>query len=262
MFKTSLLIVLSIILADNSAQADISASLPRIINGKPITIDRVPAQASVFRLNTFICGAIIISRRTAITAGHCVLFYQYRPEAYQLRYGSSLTSSEKRVQVARVSIFPAYSHTTLNYDLAVLTLEDDVDVPFARLPEIDSTIDPGTTLTAVGWGLTENSSTSTELLMTRLKAISLQECRDVNPGWLLSDNMFCAVGAGSTTCGGDSGNGIYSLENSLKDSLKPEVLLGVISWGDTSCSIIPARPAGFADLANREMRQWMKKLVI
>jgi len=158
-----------------------------------------------------------------------------------------------------VSLFPAYSTVTLNYDLAVLTLEQAVDVPFARLPEIDSHIEPGTTLTAVGWGLTENSMTSTELLMTRLTAISLQECRDVNPGWLVSDNMFCAVGSGSTTCGGDSGSGIYSME---KGSLKPEVLLGVVSWGDTGCSILPARPAGFADLANREMREWLRRLVV
>ena len=162
-----------------------------------------------------------------------------------------------RVSVIRVEIFPAYSEVTLNFDLAIMTLESSVYVPYAKLPELDKQILPGKPVAAVGWGITELGGTSPKLLMTSLVTITFDDCKQSNPNWVITENMFCAIGTESTTCRGDSGSGIYSV-----DGGKPDKLIGLVSWGDKSCQTSPTRPGGFVDLTNTHLRRWLNLIIV
>ena len=63
-------------------------------------------------------------------------------------------------------------------------------------------------MVVTGFGLTENGTQSEELLSAELAYCPTTPCKELNPGFIFTDNQFCAVGKGmnkTDSCKGDSG---------------------------------------------------------
>lgn len=65
---------------------------PRIVGGRPTTIERFPWQLSLRYRGSHRCGASIISEARALTAAHC-----YRPVEDTVRQFTVLAGSTKRL---------------------------------------------------------------------------------------------------------------------------------------------------------------------
>uniref|UniRef100_A0A8W7PER0 Peptidase S1 domain-containing protein n=1 Tax=Anopheles coluzzii TaxID=1518534 RepID=A0A8W7PER0_ANOCL len=77
---------------------------------------------------SLLCGGAIISDNTVVTAANCV--YGLNPRTIQIKGGEwrlGVDAEPKTFQIVRVKdivYHPAYNPTTLNYDVAMLVLED------------------------------------------------------------------------------------------------------------------------------------------
>lgn len=126
----------------------------------------------------------------------------------------------KRSKVTRAIRLAGYSDKTLDWDVALLSIDPPAAVtPIAILRAADmcpldgaapceppeALIGPGTEVTAAGWGVTQEGGwqTSPKLLKVKLELISWTECRGAYPD--LTDRMVCADEAKKGSCQGDSG---------------------------------------------------------
>lgn len=171
------------------------------------------------------CGGSLVKANVVVTAAHCV----HGASASQidvLAGTRSLSSGGTRHAVSSISIHPSYNNTTLDYDVAVLTLSTSASgLPLATVIGTTDVAD-GTNLLVTGWGNTSTSGTSypTELRKAITPRISTTVCNGskVYRG-AITDRMFCAgyLAGGIDSCQGDSGGPIA----------QGNTLVGVVSWG-------------------------------
>lgn len=185
------------------------------------------------RTDGFACGASILSRSWAITAGHCVLDYdsQYpdstygnyvAPSHYDLLTGtSSLTTGGQLLHVAAIYPHPSYNPDTNDDDVALLRLSRPTSA--TEIAVIGSSSaeraldDTGVTAYTSGWGTTSSGgSISTSLRKVDVPVQSDSTCLNAYPkgftnnGFILeyhASNMLCAgpLAGGKDSCQGDSG---------------------------------------------------------
>ncbi|XP_053664670.1 CLIP domain-containing serine protease B15-like [Anopheles marshallii] len=171
------------------------------------------------------CGGTIINRDTILTAYHCVVENQ-RPIAagrlvaragvFDLDVGGN-TMQENRVFDI---ISPAgASARTFDDDIAILkmqtqfTYNDYVQPICIRSVPQDIGQLVGAFGTVVGWGWTENNSTSAELRQANIPVASAEDClaSDRNLfSQVLTTKVYCAGSRnGTSSCNGDSGGGMF-----------------------------------------------------
>lgn len=212
----------------------------QVIGGTVAAPDQFPWAAGVVfrgqsRTGGFHCGATVLSRSWALTAGHCVVdFGDLSPDA---TYGdllapsaldvitgtSSLSGSPgQRLPVVEIVAHPSYDPRGNDWDVALLRLGSPTSAP--EIAPIGTTAseqaldDAGTVATAAGWGVTSypSATPSTQLRFVQVPIQSSSTCTSsYPPGFADSygpleyhgSNMLCAgsLSGGKDTCSGDSG---------------------------------------------------------
>lgn len=152
------------------------------------------------------CGGAIISRRTVLTAAHCL--NRDLDESIYLIYAATLvtpfeTSHTFLTHVESLTIHPDYNEQTLDGDIALINVT--LQFPWYRtqiaaLPLASEAPKDGTKCVATGWGTTEKGVLSVYLLYAKVEIYNFVKClANCN----LTKRMICAIGPGGGR--GDSG---------------------------------------------------------
>jgi len=217
---------------------------PRVVGGEVVDpADRFPWMAMVTHRNYFICGGVLSSSNTVLTAAHCVDGVTLRDlEGGRLRVlvglHDRLEQGGPATHVSRtvhsVGVHPLFDAGMLRYDLAVLFFQEAVEgVPLASLafhedPEgiayspppgiVGLNTDPTYVLKVLGWGSTSyQGEASRYLLEGQLHPWSFIDCWALYGGFLLSDTHMCAGSATADSCSGDSGGPLLYLSEATQE---------------------------------------------
>ncbi|MEU6685890.1 trypsin-like serine protease [Streptomyces sp. NPDC046832] len=227
---------------------------PKIIGGNETTISTAPWMAQLHYYDDrgtsgttddigFFCGGAVVAPTKILTAAHCVKGYNWNANGAVITGTSQLPSADGTdlhggtvTGVWRQWNHPSYNATTIDNDIAVLTLPVPVKATPIRMTTSGDTTSykAGTSAKVYGWGRT--SSTSDDISET-LKTATLPmqsdtTCSGAYGADFVKGHMVCAgkPATGSDTgtvsaCNGDSG-GPLVVNNRI---------VGVVSWGVTDC---------------------------
>ncbi|MER7662787.1 MULTISPECIES: trypsin-like serine protease [unclassified Streptomyces] len=241
---------------DPAADSD-SGSAPsaRIIGGSQTTISAAPWMAQLHYYDEatgtgFFCGGVVIAPTKIATAAHCVKgakYYQGGTVAVgtdklptQNADGSWDWHGATLLGAYRQWNHPGFSWSTLDNDVAVLTLTSKVPSTVTPLPlaqPTDSALyQAGLDGKVYGWGRTSSTvqdSASPVLKVADADIVSDTACGAAYPEGFIRGNMLCAGApptgddaTSETTCNGDSGGPL----------VVGGKLAGIVSWGDENCS--------------------------
>ncbi|MHC3472414.1 trypsin-like serine protease [Streptomyces sp. 7R007] len=230
-----------------------------IIGGTTTTITSAPWMAQLWYYDDkgttsttddvgFFCGGAVVAPTKILTASHCVKGYNWHANGAILTGTDQLPTTDSAGNtdlhggtvsgVWRQWNHPSYNATTVDNDIAVLTLPNPISAtPIRMTTSGDSASYTGTaaqSATVYGWGRT--SSTSDDISQTLKKATLPIQSDSTCAGYYGSDfikgHMVCAgtPATGSDTgttsaCNGDSG-GPLVVNNRI---------VGVVSWGVQNC---------------------------
>ncbi|MBB4712602.1 secreted trypsin-like serine protease [Streptomyces luteogriseus] len=227
---------------------------PKVIGGNETTISTAPWMAQLLYSDNrgtsstrddigFFCGGAVIAPTKILTAAHCVKGYNWGAHGAVVTGTSRLPSDNgtdlhggTATAVLRQWNHPLYNATTIDNDIAVLTLDTPVKATPIRMTTSGDTASykAGTNAKVYGWGRT--SSTSDDISET-LKTATLPmqsdtTCFGAYGRDFVKGHMVCAgkpaTGSDADTvsaCNGDSG-GPLVVGNRI---------VGVVSWGVTDC---------------------------
>ncbi|WP_338785501.1 trypsin-like serine protease [Streptomyces sp. DG1A-41] len=231
-----------------------SAIDPKIIGGSETTITSAPWMAQLHYYDDrgtsttsddigFFCGGAVVAPTKILTAAHCVKGYDWRANGAIVTGTSQLPSADGTdlhggtvTGVWRQWNHPSYNATTIDNDIAVLTLPVPVKATPIRMTTSGDTTSykAGTSAKVYGWGRTSSTSDdiSETLKTATLPVQSDTTCAGAYGSDFVRGHMVCAGNpatgsdAGTTTvCNGDSG-GPLVVNNRI---------VGVVSWGVRDC---------------------------
>lgn len=246
--------------AGKTSKASLSAGTttsridPKVIGGTDTTITSAPWMAQLHYYDDrgtsstsddigFFCGGAVVAPTKILTAAHCVKGYDWHANGAVVTGTSQLPSADGTdlhggtvTGVWRQWNHPSYNATTIDNDIAVLTLPVPVKATPIRMTTSGDTASyaAGTSAQLYGWGRT--SSTSDDISET-LKTATLPiqsdtTCAGYYGADFIKGHMVCAgpPATGSDTgttsaCNGDSG-GPLVVNNRI---------VGVVSWGVADC---------------------------
>ncbi|KAJ2078236.1 hypothetical protein H4R24_004625, partial [Coemansia sp. RSA 988] len=198
-------------------RATLNGEFPKIAGGEPAAKDKFSFVANL-RVNTetrnTLCTGSLIGSNVVLTAGHCVVNSDssdlYDKSSFKVRFThSSNDAKADPYAVSEVIPHPDFNHATLDNDIALLILKDDVPDSVASTIKIyTGSVDTDTSIIAAGFGLTDpnnGSSIATELMKVDLKLGTDSYCKDIY-GKYDPKLLLCTDGTeGKDTCSGDSG---------------------------------------------------------
>ena len=190
------------------------------------------------------CGATLIARRWAITAGHCISnvykndLVNKMDGIYLNAYKPWKTTPTRNAGVPYqvIPIKAIHEHPqhvpggTSSFDIALLELDFDANGYFESIAIGDESyihhnldLTPGEQLSVLGMGQTSyGGPRSSTLKEGRIGYINPNECANTMKYWNFDNTMLCAGGDGITdACFGDSGGPL----------VHNGVLVGIVSWG-------------------------------
>ncbi|XP_068148187.1 trypsin theta [Drosophila tropicalis] len=226
----------------------------RIVGGEDTTIAAHPYQVSLQnKRGSHFCGGSLVSKNIVVTAAHCL--QSYKVSNIRVRLGSTLYNEGGIVvEVEALAYHEGYSTSTLEYDVGILKLAQDVeetdDIRYIKLAEV--TPANGTPAVVTGWG-TKCYFWCMSLPKTLQEVIvyilDWRTCGsdDYKYGPIIYDTMVCAYKKGKDACQGDSGGPLVA----------DDQLVGIVSWGYGCASTL--MPGVYADVAT--LRGWILKTI-
>merc|ERR1719352_509441 len=184
------------------------------------------------------CGATLLNKRYAMTAMHCV----EEASSLVVALGEHNIRADienhqaKTIAVERVIKRSDYDTNSVNNDIALLRLAEDVDmtstiVP-ACLPSTNSQQYTGWQAVVSGWGTTSSGGATSDVLKETSQTIlanTAAECIQGagGPGSTASvpGTKMCAYKQGTDSCQGDSGGPLVVMEGGRW------TVVGVVSYG-------------------------------
>ncbi|MDP2014212.1 MAG: trypsin-like serine protease, partial [Actinomycetota bacterium] len=238
-------------------------SKPAVINGAPSSSGTYTYLVALLDSQRFgsqgafqaqFCGGTLTTATTIVTAAHCDVDQRSgsrtQPASVLVAFGQSLKDVGLRVvSVSTVSVHPAYSISTGDNDVAVLTLSapqtDITPLPPVGSGDAASAELAGNRVQVIGWGTVSAfgkafpdtfrvgdlvllpSATCGQGQSTSVNGVTFSA---YNPGEANPATMLCAVGvtgAGAVidSCSGDSGGPLI-----FGDGANAK-LVGIVSWG-------------------------------
>merc|ERR1719228_1025199 len=235
----------------------------KIVNGVETEENEYPWQVGLSSgpgWSTF-CGGSIISKKDILTAAHCTPGKS--PGDIYVLVGvhdqTKATASDYKT-VCSIKNHESYDDKTYNYDIAILTLCDELDFSEKIAPVCTPSVQgfgneyEGLDHVVSGWGTTSSGgSGSMVLLETTVKTMQNEQCYSSPYQYYYSQityYMMCAANPSTDSCQGDSGGPLVT-----KDAATGKYIqTGVVSWGN-GCALaqypgVYARVSKFVD--------WMK----
>ena len=257
-----------------TASNSLSITPTTYIVGGDDAVRAYPWMIALYQSGNFICGGVLISSHWIATAAHCVYDQQsidgdataLEASNYSVVIGElthySTTNAARRDGVSvyainKVTIQPNYDDVRIDYDVALLEMDAPYYQPgpaLALASQFD-VIEEGDLLTTIGYGVLtgDDNATIAESIPTTLQEAELPFVPQNQCFWndfgSITDNMFCAGYSDDTnidSCSGDSGGPVFTtLDGQL-------TLVGLVSWGSTTCS---ETPGVYTKISN--LRDWI-----
>jgi hypothetical protein len=218
------------------------AASGRIVGGHEVTpMHSKPYQVylqSCSSRGCAMCGATLLNKRYAMTAMHCV----EEASSLTVALGEHNIRADienhqaKTIAVERVIKRSDYDTNSVNNDIALLRLAEDVDltstiVP-ACLPSTNSQEYTGWQAVVSGWGTTSSGGATSDVLKETSQTIlanTAAECVQGagGPGStaVVPGTKLCAYKEGTDSCQGDSGGPLVVMEGGRW------TVVGVVSYG-------------------------------
>lgn len=203
----------------------------RFSGGAEAEVGQFPFHVAVFRDLIYICGASLISQRTVITAGHCVVNdnKQSLPkDSFRLLFGAvdlrSLSGSESLREVSEIVTHPDYDYDKIiKQDIALMMIQGNLQFTPTISPiclydfQTPITNQVNQSFIVLGFGSNENTKQPSRFLnFGQMSIITRQQCIESKLifGLLPEQSAFCAKAVDSMiACPGDSGGGLIFIEN-------------------------------------------------
>ncbi|MEU8987086.1 trypsin-like serine protease [Streptomyces sp. NPDC048558] len=243
--------------ASSTSSSDDSTVSPMVIGGTTTGITSAPWMAQLWYYDDqgtadeaddlgFFCGGAVVAPTKILTAAHCVKGYDWH------NYGAVITGTAQLPTTDdagnsdlhggtvtlphRQWYHPSYNSTTIDNDMAVITLASAVKATPIRMTTSGDTASyaAGTSAKVYGWGRT--SSTSSDISQT-LKTATLPiqsdtTCAGYYGGGFVKGHMVCA---GKPASGADSGTTSACNGDSGGPLVVNGRIVGVVSWGVRDC---------------------------
>ncbi|MGW0966325.1 trypsin-like serine protease [Streptomyces sp. NPDC002516] len=235
---------------------------PKIIGGQTTAITTAPWMAQLWYYDEakdigFFCGGSVVSPTKILTAAHCTKdengkTYDWAANGAVVTNTAQLPTTDSAGNtdlhngtvsgVSRQWTHPSYSPSTINNDIAVITLATPVAVKPIRMTTSGDTASyaAGTKATLYGWGRT---TSTTQDISETLKTATLP----INSDSTCNTAMRSVLGGvdafveGHMICAGDPASGTDARTTSAcnGDSGGPLIvngrIVGVVSWGVENC---------------------------
>ncbi|MGW3117438.1 trypsin-like serine protease [Streptomyces sp. NPDC001107] len=240
-----------------SGSSSASTVSPMVIGGTTTSITSAPWMAQLWYYDDkgtsdtgddvgFFCGGTVVAPTKILTASHCVHGYNWHA------YGAIVTGTDQLPTtdssgntdlhggtvsgVWRQWNHPSYNSTTVDNDVAVLTLAAPITATPIRMATSTDTASyaAGTNAKVYGWGRT--SSTSNDISQTLQSATLPIQSDSTCSGYYSSDfiagHMVCA---GNPATGSDSGTTTACNGDSGGPLIVGNRIVGIVSWGVQDC---------------------------
>ncbi|XP_037675284.1 kallikrein-14-like [Choloepus didactylus] len=225
----------------------------KIIGGYTCTQNSQPWQAALLAGpgRRFLCGAVLLSEKWAITAAHCA--YPILRVALGKHNLRRWEATEQVLNVARQVIYPSYNAQTHDNDLMLLQLQPPARLGKAVQPisVANSCARAGTTCRVSGWGTISSpvARYPNGLQCVNVDIFSDQACRQAYSR-AITAGMVCAgvPQGGKDSCQGDSGGPLVCHGQ----------LQGLVSWGMERCAL-PGYPGVYTNLCR--YRNWIQEMI-
>ncbi|MFF9807706.1 trypsin-like serine protease [Streptomyces coeruleorubidus] len=227
---------------------------PKIIGGSETTITSAPWMTQLHYYDDrgtsstgddigFFCGGAVVAPTKILTAAHCVKGYDWHANGAIVTGTSQLPSADGTdlhggtvTGVWRQWNHPSYNATTIDNDIAVLTLPVPVKATPIRMTTSGDTTSyqAGTSAKVYGWGRTSSTSgaISETLKTATLPVQSDTTCAGYYGTDFVKGHMVCA---GNPATGSDSGTVSACNGDSGGPLVVNNRIVGVVSWGVTDC---------------------------
>ncbi|XP_016928338.2 trypsin-1 [Drosophila suzukii] len=216
-------------------------TLYKIVGGQETRVHQYPWMAVILIYDRFYCSGSLINDLYVLTAAHCV--EGVPPELITLRFlehNRSNTNEDIVVQrfVSRVKVHELYNPRSFDNDIAILRLNQPVDMEHQRLRPICLPIQSYSfdheLAIVTGWGAQKEGGLGSDTLReVQVEVLPQLDCRNstsYKPGQI-TDNMMCAgyiLQGGKDACSGDSGG---PLQATFDEQPGQYQLAGIVSWG-------------------------------
>ncbi|PIB06551.1 MULTISPECIES: trypsin-like serine protease [Streptomyces] len=241
---------------DQATPEQTPKATPFIIGGSETTVSSAPwmVQLAYYDDATgqgYFCGGTLVAPNKVLTAAHCVAGLDWVNNGAVLAGATDLYDDTNGTVagVWRQWNHPRYNDTTIQNDIAVLTLDRPLEQKWMRLASANDTpwYAPGNNATVYGWGLTsgeDGADLSSKLRKVDLPVQSDATCDSGMRAVLGEDafvegSMFCAGTPATGTdegtkspCNGDSGGPVITGGK----------IIGIVSWGVAGCTAKGAYP--------------------
>merc|ERR1711988_790375 len=212
------------------------------------------------------CGGTIVNKRFVLTAAHCYnsMFTTMHVILGEHNVCDGVNEGGKLIKVKKMTLHPDYNSRTIDNDIAVLELAEDLTftkkIKPACLPSSETKDYSGSASTVSGWGGTigygPNDQQPQQPRQCTLKETIVKLLKGSDPmcsKYLKTSSSkikLCAFAKDTDACQGDSGGPLTVPENGKY------TLVGVVSYGSGCASSTPGvyvRVQGFLP--------WIKNLI-
>merc|ERR1711874_241668 len=230
------------------------SSSNRIVGGKEVNPKgklpyQVLFQGCAGMRGCSICGGTIVNKRFVLTAAHCYnsIFTTMHVIVGEHNYCDGVNEGGKLIKVKKMTLHPDYNSRTIDNDIAVLELAEDLTftkkIKPACLPSSETKDYSGIASTVSGWGGTigwrPNDQQPQQPRQCTLKETIVKLLKGSDPmcsKYLKTSSSkikLCAFAKDTDACQGDSGGPLTVPENGKY------TLVGVVSYGSGCASSTP-----------------------